>query len=196
MDRARRQTPAQPPDLFSPGASDGSLWIGTRVGLARWKNEELVDYSTTPGFVEAIVQDTKGTVWMTRSQVHDDKGPLCQVTGSTLHCYGASDGVSFPYAQPLARDDLGNLWIGSSLGLCRWKPGSFTNYFPQALQRARGLSGVSAIAAGKDAVLWVGMERSGSGLGLQQLVRRSMEGCCAAWHGWYSARSHRIAHRP
>jgi signal transduction histidine kinase/ligand-binding sensor domain-containing protein len=158
------------------GGSDGSLWIGTRIGLARWKNEELVDYSTTPGFVEAIMQDSKGTVWMTRSQVHDDKGPLCEVTDSALHCYGAADGVPFPYAQPLARDDLGNLWIGSSLGLCRGKPGSFTNYFPQALQQAKGLSGVSAIAAGKDAVLWVGMERSGPGLGLQQLVRGAWKG--------------------
>lgn len=158
------------------GGSDGSLWIGTRIGLVHWKNAELVDYSRTPGFVEAIVQDPKGTVWMSRSQVKDDKGSLCEVTGSTLHCYGAADGIPFTYAQPLARDDLGNLWLGSSLGLCRWRPGSFSTYLPEALQGAKGLSGVSAIAPAVDGTLWVGMERPGPGLGLQQLVQGTWKG--------------------
>ncbi|MGA7473656.1 MAG: two-component regulator propeller domain-containing protein, partial [Candidatus Sulfotelmatobacter sp.] len=153
------------------GASDGSLWIGTGFGLARWKNAELVNYSEAPGFIESILQDPNGTIWMTRSQVRDQKGPLCGVTGNALQCYGAADGIPFGYAQPLLRDDLGNFWIGSSLGLCRWRPGSARAYLPTALERARGLSGVSAIAAGTDGSLWVGMELSGIGLGLQQLVQ-------------------------
>ncbi len=153
------------------GASDGSLWIGTGTGLARWKNDELFNYSAAPGFVESILQDAEGTVWMTRSRVRDDKGPLCRVTDRSLQCYGASDGIPFQYAQPLARDDLGNLWIGSSLGLCQWKPGSARAYLPPALERTRGLSGVSAIAAASDGSLWVGMRLSGAGLGLEQLVQ-------------------------
>lgn len=153
------------------GASDGSLWIGTGSGLARWKDAELVDYSEAPGFIESILQDPEGKVWMTRSQVRDDKGPLCEVNDNTLQCYGAADGIPFHYAQPLLRDGLGNFWIGSSLGLCRWRPGSARAYLPTALKRAKGLSGVSAIAAGTDGALWVGMRLSGTGLGLQQLVQ-------------------------
>src|SRR5208282_196118 len=153
------------------GAGDGSLWIGTGTGLARWKNMDLVNYSGAPGFVESILEDPKGTVWMTRSQVHDEKGPLCGVTSSTLRCYGAADGIPFAYAQPLMRDSLENIWVGSSLGLCRWKPGSSNTYLPEALKRAKGLSGVSAITTAADGSILVGMRWSGTGLGLQQLVQ-------------------------
>jgi len=153
------------------GARDGSLWIGTGAGLAHWKDGQLADYPSAPGFVESIVQDASGTIWMTRSQVHDNQGPLCRVEANKLHCYGPADGIPFPYAQPLAKDHLGNLWIGSSLGVCRWKPGSVNIYLPPGLKRASGLMGVSAIAEGANDTLWVGMERSGSGLGLEQLIR-------------------------
>jgi signal transduction histidine kinase/ligand-binding sensor domain-containing protein len=153
------------------GASDGSLWIGTRVGLVRWKDAEFVNYDAAPGFIESILQDPQGTIWMTRSQVRDDKGPLCGIAAGALQCYGAADGIPFHYAQPLARDDLGNLWIGSSLGLCQWRPGSARAYLSTALNADKGLSGVSAIAAGTNGSLLVGMRRAGTGLGLQQLIQ-------------------------
>ncbi|MGA7080373.1 MAG: two-component regulator propeller domain-containing protein [Terriglobales bacterium] len=151
------------------GASDGSLWIGTSSGLANWNHVELLNVSGSPAFIETILQDPGGTVWVTRSQVRDDAGPLCEVTGGVLHCRGAQDGISFPYAQPLFRDALGNLWIGSSLGLCRWKPGESKMYIDKALMHAKGLAGVGAIAAGDGGSVLVGMKRSGKGLGLQQL---------------------------
>src|SRR5208283_5254553 len=102
-------------------------------GLIRWKDGELVSYPEAPGFIESILQDPQGTVWMTRSQVRDDKGPLCRITDKDLRCYGAADGIPFSYAQPLLRDNLGNLWMGSSTGLCRWNPGSSNTYLLKAL---------------------------------------------------------------
>ncbi|MFZ0200225.1 MAG: two-component regulator propeller domain-containing protein [Candidatus Sulfotelmatobacter sp.] len=155
------------------GGSDGSLWIGTGNGLARSEDGQLVSYSAAaPGLIEAILQDPSGTIWMTRSQVGPDKrGPLCSIAGNDLQCHGELEGIPFPYAQPLTRDDLGHLWIGSSPGLCQWKTGSVHTYLAPALERAKGLSGVTAIAAGKDGILWVGMRRAGAGLGLEQLVQ-------------------------
>ncbi|MGA9861144.1 MAG: two-component regulator propeller domain-containing protein [Terriglobales bacterium] len=151
------------------GASDGSLWIGTPGGLANWNHLELVNISGSPAFIETIVQDPGGTVWVTRSKVRDDAGPLCEVTGGALRCHGAGEGISFAYAQPLFRDALGNMWMGSSLGLCRWKPGESKTYIDKALKQAKGLAGVGAILAGDDVSVLVGMKRSGRGLGLQQL---------------------------
>jgi ligand-binding sensor domain-containing protein len=151
------------------GASDGNLWIGTSRGLAKWNHLELVNISGSPAFVETILQDPGGTVWITRSQVRDDAGPVCEVTGGALRCHGAGDGISFTYAQPLFRDALGNLWMGGSLGLCRWKPGESKTYIDKALMQAKGLAGVGAIAAGDNGSVLVGMKRSGKGLGLQQL---------------------------
>lgn len=150
-------------------ASDGSLWIGTARGLANWNNRKLVNIPGSPAFIESILQDPKGTVWVTRSQLHDDAGPLCEVTENALHCHGASDGIPFAYAQPLFVDAQENFWMGSSQGLCRWKPGDVQTYIDNALVRAKGLAGVAAIAAGDNGSILVGMKRSGKGLGLQQL---------------------------
>jgi ligand-binding sensor domain-containing protein/signal transduction histidine kinase len=151
------------------GTSDGSLWIGTSRGLARWSKGELFTYRGEPAFVEAIVQDSEGTVWMTRSQVRDAEGGLCEVAGGVLHCHGTADGIPFAYAQPLFNDAHGNLWIGSSVGVCRWKSIGAKTYLVKALMRVQGLAGVSAIAAGNDGSVLVGMRQQGKGLGLQEL---------------------------
>jgi signal transduction histidine kinase/ligand-binding sensor domain-containing protein len=152
------------------GGNDGSLWIGTARGLANWDGLDLHNVSETPAFVETIVQDREGTVWITRSQVRDDTGPVCEVTGSMLRCHGSSEGIPFTYGQPLFIDALDNLWIGSSLGLCRWKNGADSKiYFDRALSSFQGLSGVAAIASGDDGSVLAGMRRAGKGLGLQRL---------------------------
>jgi signal transduction histidine kinase/ligand-binding sensor domain-containing protein len=151
------------------GADDGSLWIGTSRGLAHWNNVALTNLATSTAFIEAIVQDDKSTIWITRSQIHDQDGPLCEAVADALHCHGVQDGISFPYAQPLFKDTSGSLWIGSSLGIGRWEPGALKTYNNQELGRNKGLVGVSAIAGGEGSVL-VGIRRSGKGLGLEQLV--------------------------
>ena len=151
------------------GARDGTLWIGTARGLARWSKGELFNFPGEPAFVEAIVQDSDGTIWMTRSQVRDAAGSLCEVAGNALRCHGPADGIPFAYAQPLFSDPHGNLWIGSSIGVCRWKSGDATTYIVKALMRVQGLAGVSAIAPGDDGSVLVGMRQQGKGLGLQQL---------------------------
>jgi signal transduction histidine kinase/ligand-binding sensor domain-containing protein len=152
------------------GTSDGSLWIGTWGGIARWKNAELTTYPEAQGFVGAIVQDPKGTVWFTRSRIRDDRGPLCSVASGRVQCFGTADGIPFPFAQSLMSDKLGNLWIGSNVGVIQWRPDSAKTYIPRALERNQGLTGVSAIAQGTGGSLWVGTPR-GRSLGLQQLIQ-------------------------
>jgi signal transduction histidine kinase/ligand-binding sensor domain-containing protein len=153
------------------GANDGSLWIGTGHGLYLWKDAELANYSEPSGLIDSILQDRAGTVWIVRTHATDDKGPLCEVRGNSLRCYGAADGIPFRTAGSLANDDLGNLWIGSSLSLCQWRPGSARQYFPKTHELTEGLNGVTATIADAGGFLWVGMRRSGKGLGLQQLVQ-------------------------
>jgi signal transduction histidine kinase/ligand-binding sensor domain-containing protein len=151
------------------GTSDGSLWIGTARGLARWSEGELFTFPGEPAFVETIIQNSEGTVWMTRSQVRDAEGALCEVAGNALRCHGTAEGIPFAYAQPLFNDVHGNFWIGSSVGVCRWKSGAAKMYIVKALMRVQGLAGVSAIAPGNDDSVLVGMRQQGKGLGLQEL---------------------------
>jgi ligand-binding sensor domain-containing protein/signal transduction histidine kinase len=150
--------------------SDGSLWIGTGTHLARLKDGNLINYLGAPGRINSILEDRTGTVWIARSRVHDEAGPLCQVAGTNLQCHGMGDGITPSYAGPLIRDDAGNFWIGSSGTLTRWKPGSSATYKNPALKSTQGLAGVQALASTADGALLVGIIGRGPGLGLQRFV--------------------------
>jgi signal transduction histidine kinase/ligand-binding sensor domain-containing protein len=152
-------------------AGDGSLWIGTGANLARLKDGDLINYVDGLGRINAILEDRNGTVWIARSRVHDATGPLCQVADTKLRCHGEAEGIKPPYAGPLVSDSEGNLWIGSSDVLTRWRAGSSTTYVNSALKSAQGLSGLQALAATPEGSLWIGMGRHGVGLGLQQFVQ-------------------------
>ncbi|HWY71290.1 MAG TPA: two-component regulator propeller domain-containing protein [Terriglobales bacterium] len=153
------------------GTGDGSLWIGTGRGLARWKDGRLVNYQGVVGRINSIIEDRKGALWIARSRSGDATGPLCQVMGTNLRCYGKADGIQVLYGEPLVEDSLGNLWIGGSKGLCRWKPGSSSIYLEKELKQADGLSGVAGLAAAEDGSLWVGITRPGKALGLRQFAK-------------------------
>jgi PAS domain S-box-containing protein len=147
------------------GGSDGSLWIGTASGLVRWKNGTLSNFPETAGRVNAIYEDRQGTIWMVRSRMR--AGALCKVTASVAKCYGPNDGIP-PYAGTMTGDNAGNIWIGTSTALLRWKAGSATSYAVRGLKANATLAGITALAAAPDGSIWAGMSKSGPGLGLQQ----------------------------
>ena len=152
------------------GARDGSLWIGTHSGLSRWKDGDLINYPDPIGLIYDIQEDRNGTIWVSRSQLDDEKGSRCEVVGTKLRCHGKSDGIPRLDDGPLLCDALGNVWIGGSSMLTRWKPGSSTTYAIRGLESGGDFPGVQALANAPDGSLMVGMTRSGPTLGLQQLV--------------------------
>src|ERR1700686_2782982 len=50
------------------GSRNGSLWIGTTRGLARWKDGQLRTYTDLehPAGIFEIMEDDSGTIWATR----------------------------------------------------------------------------------------------------------------------------------
>jgi signal transduction histidine kinase/ligand-binding sensor domain-containing protein len=149
---------------------DGGLWIGTSSGLAHWTGKELISFAPG-GRVNQVVLDPQGNPWIVRARTHDNLGPLCEVVGAGLECHGVPDGIPINYAGQLAQDAMGNFWIGATDKLVRWRPRSSTTYSIQALKAETGLSGVQDIVVGPDNSLWVGMDRSGRSLGLQQFSK-------------------------
>jgi PAS domain S-box-containing protein len=152
------------------GATDGGLWIGTASGLAQWKNGKLLTFPETAGRVNSIYEDRDGTIWIARSRT--EAGGVCKVAVSVVTCYTPNDGVP-PYASVLIRDNLGYFLIGTSTGIVRWKPGSSTTYELPGLKSQQGLSGVGDLALAPDGSVWVGIYKSGPGLGLKQWVNSS-----------------------
>jgi ligand-binding sensor domain-containing protein len=168
-------TPPPGKQLMSPtvghllAARDGSLWVGTTRGLSHWTNHDLINYSSYANVVTLpFVEDENGTIWVLRAGATDETGPLCQVNGMAMRCYGKADGIPQEQYSRLARDSAGNFWLGGSTGLTRWRPGSSQSFYPGGLKSNIGQTGVSDSVFRPDGSLWVGMAKGGPGLGLQQ----------------------------
>jgi signal transduction histidine kinase/ligand-binding sensor domain-containing protein len=153
------------------GSRDGSLWIGAGSSLSRWANHKLVTVFNlnTPGDVNSIVEDQRGTIWFLRV-FPSHHSELCQVIEMALRCFGPADGINILDASALALDSHGGVWIGGATGVVRWEPGSSNVYPISALKSNEGLVGVAALAAKPNGGMWVGIAGSGRGKGLQQLA--------------------------
>jgi signal transduction histidine kinase/ligand-binding sensor domain-containing protein len=108
-------------DIWSVLAGrDGSLWIGTAKGLARWKEGTLIEYPDFSGhFVQTLFEDRGGTVWANGNA--SPTGLFCAIRGRDATCYG-KDG-SFGYSPwGFYEDRKGNLWVGATGGVWKWRP--------------------------------------------------------------------------
>jgi ligand-binding sensor domain-containing protein len=150
---------------------DGSLWIGTAVGLSRWQNHQLTNYVHEHGVVTSIIHARNGTIWIELSDPSGEVGPLCRIIGTGMQCHGKDDGIPADSYVPLVEDSQGNFWLGGSTNLVRWNPDSHGVYKPTGLKTAAGAGGIFGLAADPDGSLWVGISRTGPGLGLQKVAQ-------------------------
>ena len=158
--------------------SDGSLWIGTRLGLQRYQHGRLTSYPDAPGWTMSIVEDRTGTIWFTRSSVHDDKGPLCEVRGDRAVCHGARDGVPISNGRQLTKDADGNLWTVSDTTLMRWKAGSARIWRPPGITDGgdgKTIDVLQSVFVAADGSVWVGATQPSRGLGLLHLVNDELQ---------------------
>ena len=103
-------------------AHDRTLWIGTTKGLASWKDGKLVQY---PQLAEAeiygLIEDRHGTVWA-GGLTYSPPARLCAIHDAVIQCSG-DDGSFGNAVLGLYEDGKSNLWVGTSTGVWRWKPG-------------------------------------------------------------------------
>jgi len=128
-------------------ARNGTLWIGTDRGLASWKDGQLVQYEALAGgHVGALLEDREGSIWATRFL---DEYTLCEIRKTGVACYGEG-GAAGAGALGLYEDRTGTLWVGTSTGLWRWKPG------PSAFYRlADDINGIQGLAESGDGSLLI-----------------------------------------
>jgi signal transduction histidine kinase/ligand-binding sensor domain-containing protein len=131
-------------------ARDGTLWIGTRNGLASLKAGKLTQYPEFSGQqVVALLEDRDGSVWTGSWKV--PTGRLCEIRNGSIHCYG-EDGCLGLGVSNLFDDRKGNLWVGFQDGFWRWKPGS-----PEFYAVPNEPTGIKGFGEDDDGILLLGM---------------------------------------
>lgn len=122
-------------------APDGAIWVAEADGGVRPLLEK-----GAPGASAGLIFDRDGVLWATtlatgllRRSPHRPAGDI--------EYFRRSDGLSSDYVQPLLEDREGNLWVGSSRGLDRFRHANLIQVaLPEGAQEF-------AIAADGDALL-------------------------------------------
>jgi len=135
----------------------GQLWVGSKSGLDRYDpaTQTFVHHLAKSGgaagnlAVTAIASDGGQGLWLATS---DGLQHFDTVTGQAQllrHDAAVADSISDDRVATLARDEKGNLWVGTPSGLDVMPAGAATfHHFASA--------GVQSLSPGSDGVLWVG----------------------------------------
>ncbi len=139
-------------------AEDGTIWLAHRYDgvLQRYdpRNGELLRLPTGSDGVSGLLFDHRGALWIATvggGIRHLPRAVASQLAGEPdLAGFGVRDGLSSGFIWPLLEDTEGNVWVGTSAGLDRFRPRAAT---PVPLPRH---ATNFALAADADGSLWAG----------------------------------------
>jgi signal transduction histidine kinase/ligand-binding sensor domain-containing protein len=93
----------------------GTLWIGTNGGLARWTGGKLerlpVTDSLAAASVLALMEDREGNIW-----AGTETGGLHILRDQRFKAYTSRDGLSSDNITTVVEDRIGALWVGTNGG--------------------------------------------------------------------------------
>jgi PAS domain S-box-containing protein len=107
-------------------ARDGTMWIGTDVGVASWKNGTLRRYpELNQQYIASFLEDREGTIWSSGVNHKDTNLPLiCAIEKAGVRCYGEDGTLSRGgEIDKLYEDSKGTVWAIAVSGIWRWRPG-------------------------------------------------------------------------
>jgi ligand-binding sensor domain-containing protein/two-component sensor histidine kinase len=113
---------------FLQPSSEGGLWISTAMGIARLDQGHLIRYPALDRWLggtpaTSMMVDHEGNLWIAGGVPTGNDLRVIRRKGS-IQVYGPADGLPDHKVVKLFEDSLGNLWIGTQNGLCRWSPGN------------------------------------------------------------------------
>jgi ligand-binding sensor domain-containing protein len=132
--------------------SDGYLWIGTNVGLARFDGARFVELGRDEvgGGITSLCETAGGAIWA--GTVSGHLGEYQQ--GRARRRPGPAPGYAITR---LATEPNGDLWVSTlGAGVFRRRAG---RYVPQPLPE--GVTEILTMVRGRDGSLWMGGKRSG-----------------------------------
>ncbi len=158
-----------PGDLIATIFEDrqGRLWVGTDgTGLARadagtGSNPEMGKPQ------RFVAEPSRGALGLSIRDIAEDDSGLWVATDAglarldpngTLVSFGPAEGLSRTSVRSLLRDRSGTLWVGTDLGLNRYRDGKFT-----VMTKADGLSHnvIVSLVEDADGAIWIGTDGGG-----------------------------------
>lgn len=136
---------------------DGTVWIGTSVGLNTLRGGEIGEIRAPAGRrlggIESLLIDRGGVVWAgTRS------AGVARVTGGHAEMLTGEHGLPDGAVYALHQGVDGTVWIGSEAGLSRWLHGALDRcHFAGPLASVT----IKSIHEDRERSLWVGTEYDG-----------------------------------
>jgi signal transduction histidine kinase/ligand-binding sensor domain-containing protein len=134
---------------------EGSLWIGTNAGLARWAEGKLQKLPVTDPLAMAsvltLMEDREGNLW-----AGTETGGLHILRDQRFRNLGAREGLSFDGTTTVVEDKAGALWVGTSgggLNAVRRSNGAVKNY---TVRNGLLSDVILSLAAAPNGDLWVG----------------------------------------
>jgi PAS domain S-box-containing protein len=144
----------------------GEFWIATQGELVHVRDDVVISRYDVP-LITGMREDSDGSVWAV--SVGSTDRILCQATDTRIRCFGKAEGITFHNPLPIIPDGNGGLWIGGDTSLLHWKVGAAPEiYSPQQLRSNVGQVGFQSLVRDSDGSLWVGIDSTGPGLGLER----------------------------
>jgi two-component sensor histidine kinase/ligand-binding sensor domain-containing protein len=136
---------------------DGSIWIGTHLGLSIVKGDSVSNYSTRDGLsgnkIFKIVEDDLGVKWMAT-----DRG-ITKFDGSTFETITEIGGNQLYYVFDLVKDYSGRIWVGMENTGIYWFDGENVTH----ITRNQGLVSnyIHRFFLDNNGNVWVGSDENG-----------------------------------
>lgn len=138
---------------------DGSIWFaggslpGQDIGAVRYKDGKFTIWNKSVGLssnlVGAIFKDREDTIWMTTY----DRG-LSHLQKQIVKSLSTGDGLIHSEVYPLIQTRSGDIYIGTTKGVSRFRDGVFTD---AAIKNPDGVTiSVTALAEDVRGGLWIG----------------------------------------
>jgi signal transduction histidine kinase/ligand-binding sensor domain-containing protein len=137
---------------------EGSLWIGTNGGLARWVDGKVQLLPVTDPLASAsvlsLMEDHEGNLW-----VGTETGGLHILRDQRFRTLGAREGLSSDATTAVVEDGAGTLWVGTSgggLNALRRSDAGVSSVRSYSVRNGLLSDVILALATAPNGDLWVG----------------------------------------
>ncbi|NYF90151.1 hypothetical protein RBB79_11270 [Tunturiibacter empetritectus] len=140
------------------GARDGSLYVGTELGLARVTNGHVYDYPEKQRLPGPFLEDSDNEIWMGQGDWEAGGQPrmFCKIGDLHISCISKRDGFGCTRGFSIASEKPGSIWVGSEDSICHWQAGEKPQTYPLNVGHSKSFSYVLALVADQNGTIWGG----------------------------------------